>query len=50
MTNGISRRYELAEYISKFRLSVYMFHFYSNFKRNFCKQTVVPIRNDRKNS
>ena len=48
MTNGISHRYELDEYVSKFRVVVCMYRFYSNFKRNFCKQTLMPIRNDHK--
>ena len=41
MPNIISHPYHLDESIFNFRV-VGIFHFYSNFKRNFCKQTGEP--------
>ena len=41
MLNGISRRYQLEQSISVLRdVRWYFFHFYSNFNRKLCKQTV----------
>ena len=47
MPNGISNCYQLEESISVLRVVGGIFHFYSNFKRNFCKQTV---KNNKKNA
>ena len=43
MPNKFSRPYQLDESISNFRVVGWYFHFYSNFKRNFCKQTVENL-------
>ena len=43
MPNGVSHCYELDESISNFRVVGGIFHFNSNFKRNFCKQTVENL-------
>ena len=39
--------YQLDESISNFRIVGWYFQFYSNFKRNFCKQTVENLRRHR---
>ena len=44
MPNVFSHSHQLDEYISILGLLVSIFHFYSNFKRNFCRQTVNLIR------
>ena len=49
MSNVFSHLYQLDESISNFRVvGWHFFHFYSNFKRNLCKQTVencLPMSN-----
>ena len=40
MPNVFSNPYQMDESISNFRVLGGIFHFYSNFKRNFCLQTV----------
>ena len=42
--NGISLHYQLDQSISILRVVLwYFFHFYSNFNRTFCKQTVETL-------
>ena len=42
--NGISQSYQLNQSISVLRVvGWYFFHFYSNFKRIFCKQIVETL-------
>ena len=41
--NGISQCYKLEQSISVLRDVGWYFSFYSNFKRNFCKQTVESV-------
>ena len=43
MANVFSHRYQLDESITNLGLLGGIFHFYSNFKRNFCKQTVENL-------
>ena len=43
LPNGFSHLYQLDESISNFRALVGSFHFYSNFKRKFFKQTVENL-------
>ena len=44
MRNGFSNPYKLDEPISKFlKMLGGIFHFNSNLKRNFCKQTVETL-------
>ena len=43
MPNGFSNLYQLDEFIYNFRVVSGIFHFYSNFNRTFCKQTVETL-------
>ena len=43
MSNVFSHPYQLDESISNFRVVGWYFSFYSNFKRNFCLQTVENL-------
>ena len=41
--NGISDYYQLDQFIFVWSVVGGIFHFYSNFKENFCKQTVENL-------
>ena len=43
MPNGIFQRYQLKQFISVLRDVGGIFHFYSNFNRKLCKQTVETL-------
>ena len=43
MPNVFSHPYQLDESISHFRVVGWYFSFYSNFRRNFCKQTLENL-------